>query len=75
MLTLKDIHFCYQKPIFKNTTMELPSTSFACIQGKSGSGKTTLLKLLIFDLKLDSGEIPVSYTHLDVYKRQLFKMS
>lgn len=57
MLTLKDIHFCYQKPIFKNTTMELPSTSFACIQGKSGSGKTTLLKLLIFDLKLDSGEI------------------
>lgn len=57
MLTLKDIHFCYQKPIFKNTTMELPSTSFACIRGKSGSGKTTLLKLLIFDLKLDSGEI------------------
>ena len=34
--------------------------------GPSGAGKTTTIKLLTNQLKPD----PVSYTHLDVYKRQ-----
>ena len=40
-----------------------------CIIGPSGSGKTTMLRLLN---RLNEAE-PVSYTHLDVYKRQMIR--
>ena len=36
---------------------------FAVIVGSSGAGKSTVLNIL-------GGMDPVSYTHLDVYKRQ-----
>ena len=46
--------------------------------GPNGSGKTTLLRILVGQEAPDEGHVtltpgglrPVSYTHLDVYKRQ-----
>ena len=43
------------------------------IVGESGSGKSTLMKSLYFDFDITEGQgylQAVSYTHLDVYKRQ-----
>ena len=41
--------------------------------GPNGAGKTTTIRQLMGFIRPDSGKvsIPVSYTHLDVYKRQL----
>ena len=57
------------------TTFETGKTNL--IIGQSGSGKTVLLKSLlgihtpeVCTMSFD-GRISVSYTHLDVYKRQL----
>ena len=44
--------------------------------GNNGAGKTTLFRLILDLLKTDAGNVTindidaVSYTHLDVYKRQ-----
>ena len=38
--------------------------------GPNGAGKTTTIRHLLGFLKPEKGECPVSYTHLDVYKRQ-----
>ena len=57
----------------------MPEGQLLAIVGQSGTGKSTLLHMLgaldtptagevIFD-----GTPPVSYTHLDVYKRQVAK--
>ena len=42
--------------------LEVPAGSLLCLMGRNGVGKTTLLKCIMG---------PVSYTHLDVYKRQI----
>ena len=38
--------------------------------GPNGAGKTTVFNLLTNVYQPTRGSIPVSYTHLDVYKRQ-----
>ena len=59
----------------------IPRGEIHCLLGRSGCGKTTLLKLAAGLLMPSEGTIriggaalagpsPVSYTHLDVYKRQ-----
>ena len=65
-----------------NVSVEIPKGKLTILRGRSGSGKTTLLNSLgALDFPT-SGEIwfegtditkPVSYTHLDVYKRQAQK--
>ena len=47
----------------KDTSLTFREGEICGILGRNGSGKTTLLKLIL-------GLIAVSYTHLDVYKRQ-----
>ena len=48
----------YEKQALKDVSLEIPQGQFLGIIGHTGSGKSTL--------------IPVSYTHLDVYKRQSY---
>ena len=72
------------RTVLNNLSFDLMEGEFLSILGPSGCGKTTLLRILIGLEKADGGEIlksgrdisklpsfePVSYTHLDVYKRQ-----
>ena len=50
--------------ILSHINFEIRGTEKIAVAGKNGAGKTTLLRLLAGELT------PVSYTHLDVYKRQ-----
>ena len=53
-------------------SFEIEKGEFAVIVGSSGAGKTTVLNILGGMDHCDEGSIiAVSYTHLDVYKRQL----
>ena len=68
ILALNKVNYSYTngKKILNNISMEFEKGKFYTILGVSGSGKTTLLSLL-------AGLDAVSYTHLDVYKRQVMK--
>ena len=52
----------------KDFTTVLKHGEILGLLGPNGSGKSTLIKLLL-------GAITVSYTHLDVYKRQAFSLN
>ena len=69
----------------KNVSASFPLGVFTCITGVSGGGKSTLVVDTLYKAVsrrlMGSGEVPspferleglepVSYTHLDVYKRQ-----
>ena len=75
MLEMKDISYTYKgkgnRQILTDINMTFEEGKFYVIVGTSGSGKTTLLSLLAGLDEPQSGQIPVSYTHLDVYKRQI----
>ena len=67
--------------VFQNASLEIQENDRVGLVGVNGSGKTTLFKILTGEIDADRGEIyqanatvlgymAVSYTHLDVYKRQ-----
>ena len=65
MIQIENINVSYQQTLaLDNITLNLEGPSITGIIGPNGAGKSTLIKALI-------GIIPVSYTHLDVYKRQI----
>ena len=43
--------------LFKNISFDINSRDKTAIIGKNGSGKSTLLKMILGDLRIDSGEI------------------
>ena len=62
MLNVENLSFRYSRhgdPVLQGVNLSLCEGEIGILLGKNGSGKTTLFK-----------SIPVSYTHLDVYKRQ-----
>ncbi|MDO4593744.1 MAG: ABC-F family ATP-binding cassette domain-containing protein [Tissierellia bacterium] len=48
-----------QKQIFKNINFEIFRSDKVCIIGKNGVGKTTIFKMIIGQLKKDSGKIKI----------------
>ncbi len=57
-LEIKNVNFSYSKePVLKNINMELRVGDFAVLTGENGSGKSTLLKLILKELRPDSGFI------------------
>jgi len=58
IISVKDISFSYKnKLIFKNLDFGLDTSSRVTLIGKNGVGKSTLLKLIVGELKPNSGEI------------------
>ena len=84
MLELRDIKFSVTddngqtKNIINGVNLHIDESKFVAITGPNGSGKSTLAKLIVGIFIPTAGQIiyngtditPVSYTHLDVYKRQ-----
>ncbi|MFV0344555.1 MAG: metal ABC transporter ATP-binding protein [Anaerocolumna sp.] len=55
-LEIKNVNFSYTKePVLQNINMELKKGDFAVLTGENGSGKSTLLRLILGELKPDSG--------------------
>ena len=64
MICLEEVTVTFgEKRVLDRFSLTLPETGITALSGPSGCGKTTLLRVL-------AGLEPVSYTHLDVYKRQ-----
>ena len=81
-IVFDSISFAYpdsDKPILEDFSLRIEERGITQIQGESGRGKSTLLSLLCAYYPVDEGDIylsgiaPVSYTHLDVYKRQALR--
>ena len=82
VLSLKNVTIYQEKRvILSNVNLEVNHGEFIYIIGKTGTGKSSFMKTLYWDLPLTEGEghivdynlvglEAVSYTHLDVYKRQ-----
>ena len=71
LLEMKNI--CKSFPGVKaldNVSLTVKRGTVHALMGENGAGKSTLMKCLFGIYSKDSGQIPVSYTHLDVYKRQ-----
>ena len=61
--------------ILKNISLEIDDGDYLAIMGPSGSGKTTLMNIIgCLDTPTSGTYVPVSYTHLDVYKRQQLQL-
>jgi len=56
VLTLENVNF---KDIIKNFNLEIRKGEKVGLIGKNGVGKSTLLKIIVGDLKSDSGEIKI----------------
>ena len=64
-LTCKNLTLGYDnRAIQEDLNFSIDAGDYLCIVGENGSGKSTLMKTLLHL------QAPVSYTHLDVYKRQ-----
>lgn len=57
-IEVKDLVFSYGKDeVLNKVSFDLNRGDFLTIQGENGSGKSTLIKLILKDLKKDSGQI------------------
>lgn len=56
-ITIKELCFSRQQPIFENLNMCFEKGKITAVLGPSGIGKTTLLKLIGGQLAADSGEV------------------
>lgn len=72
IIELKDVSFGYEKNlILDNVSFSVNEGEFVAVVGENGAGKTTLMKLIIGQLKVDSGEIRFNYQDRTGYVPQL----
>ena len=64
VISLRDVHLAYDRPILKGVTFDLSPGTTKILLGGSGSGKSTILRLLLGLLKADSGSIVVDGTEV-----------
>ena len=62
MITVDNIYFGYEKnnQLIKNLSFKIQKGDKICVIGKNGKGKSTLLKILIGELKQNSGDIKIN---------------
>ena len=68
-IEIKDLTFAYNKiPVIKSCDFDLEMGDLALILGGNGSGKSTLIKLMLGELKKDSGSIKILGRNIEDYK-------
>ena len=76
MLNIKDLHVSYGGiNALRGIDIDVDEGQIVTIIGSNGAGKSSMLNAISGMVKYSGditykGEAPVSYTHLDVYKRQ-----
>ena len=67
-ISIKDLNFSYsQTPVLKNCNLNVDVGEFTVILGGNGSGKSTLIKLMLGELKKNSGEIKILGKNIEDY--------
>lgn len=67
-ISIKDLNFSYsQIPVLKNCNLNVDVGEFTVILGGNGSGKSTLIKLMLGELKKNSGEIKILGKNIEDY--------
>ncbi len=65
MIEIQGVSKSYQgKPALKNVTMKLEQGKIVGLLGPNGSGKTTLLRILVSELRADSGRVSIDGAEL-----------
>lgn len=59
VVSFRDVHLAFDRPILRGVSFELPAGSTRVILGGSGSGKTTILRLILGLLRAQQGAIEV----------------
>lgn len=68
-IEIKNLKFGYNENlILKNVNLSLDEGDFAVIAGENGSGKSTLIKLILGELKKDSGSIKLFGIDMEDFK-------
>lgn len=68
IVSIEDLSFGYtQDRVLKNVSFDVREGEFVCLVGGNGSGKSTLLKLILGELKPQSGSIKLFGTPADKF--------
>ena len=69
VIEIKNLNFGYnEKLILNDINLSLENGDFMAISGANGSGKSTLIKLILGELKKNSGEILIKGTPIENFK-------
>lgn len=67
-VSINNLNFSYsQIPVLKNCNLNVDVGEFTVILGGNGSGKSTLIKLMLGELKTNSGEIKILGKNIEDY--------
>ena len=77
IIELKDISKSFSgRKVLNQINLSIKKGDIVGLIGRNGSGKTVLMKCICGFLTPEQGRIKsVSYTHLDVYKRQVYRIT
>ncbi len=70
ILEINDLKFGYNNtPVLDGVDLKLHKGDFLAISGGNGSGKSTLIKLILGELKKDSGEIKILGENIENFNK------